>query len=124
SDWQAVGTYGLILGTMNWSFYEALDRLPLGVAVTIEFTGPLAVAIAGSRRLLDLVWVGLAGGGVALLALRGDRHGITAVGVLLALAAGSCWAGCILLSTRVGRSFATLDGLAIPMSIGTLVPLP
>jgi inner membrane transporter RhtA len=124
SDWRAVGTYGLILGTMNWSFYEALDRLPLGVTVTIEFTGPLAVAIAGSRRLLDLVWVTLAGGGVVLLALRGDRHGITAVGVLLALAAGACWAGYILISKRVGRSFATLDGLAIAMSIGALVPLP
>ena len=75
---------------MNWSFYEALDRLPIGVAVTIEFTGPLAVAIAGSRRALDLVWVLLAGGGVVLLALRGDRHDITAVGVVLALIAGAC----------------------------------
>jgi inner membrane transporter RhtA len=124
SDWLAVGTYGLILGTMNWSFYEALDRLPLGVTVTIEFTGPLAVAIAGSRRLLDLLWVALAAGGVALLALRGDRHGITAVGVLLALAAGALWAGYILISKRVGKSFATLDGLAIALSIGAFVPLP
>jgi inner membrane transporter RhtA len=124
SDWLAVGAFGLILGTMNWSFYEALDRLPIGVTVTIEFTGPLAVAVFGSRRLLDLVWAGLAAGGVVLLALRGDRHGITAVGVVLALCAGACWAAYILISKRVGKSFRTLDGLAIAMSIGALVPLP
>jgi inner membrane transporter RhtA len=124
SDWTAVITYGLILGTMNWSFYEALDRLPIGVTVTIEFTGPLAVALAGSRRLLDLLWVAFAAAGVALLALRGDRHGITALGVVLALCAGACWAGYILISKRVGRSFATLDGLAIAMCIGTCVALP
>jgi inner membrane transporter RhtA len=124
SDWLAVLAFGLILGTMNWSFYEALDRLPIGVAVTIEFTGPLAVAVFGSRRGLDLLWVALAGGGVVLLALRGDRHGVTAAGVVLALCAGACWAGYILVSKRVGKSFKTLDGLAIAMSIGALVPLP
>lgn len=124
SDWLAVLTFGLILGTMNWTFYEALDRLPIGVAVTIEFTGPLAVAVFGSRRLLDLLWAALAAGGVVLLALRGDRHGITTVGVVLALCAGACWAGYILISKRVGKSFTTLDGLAIAMSIGAVVPLP
>lgn len=124
SDWTAVVAYGLILGTMNWAFYEALDRLPIGVAVTIEFTGPLAVAVAGSRRLLDLMWVALAGGGVVLLALRGDRHGITALGVVLALCAGACWAAYIPVSKRVGRSFSALDGLSIGMCVGTCVALP
>ncbi len=124
SDLLSVLGYGLILGTMNWSFYESLQRLPLGVAVTIEFTGPLAVAVAGSRRLLDVLWVGLAAGGVGLLALRGDRHGITALGVLLALTAGACWAGYILISQRVGRSFSTLDGLSIASCIGAVVVLP
>src|SRR6478609_2477562 len=98
SDRAAAIAFGLVLGAMNWSFYEALDRLPLGVAVTIEFTGPLAVAIAGSRRALDGLWVVLAGGGVVLLAVRGDSHDISLAGVLLALVAGTCWAGYILIS--------------------------
>ena len=81
ADLRAAIAFGLVLGGMNWSFYEALDRLPLGVAVTIEFLGPLTVAVAGSRRLLDAVWVVLAAGGVGLLALRGDNHDIDPVGI-------------------------------------------
>lgn len=123
-DYGAVVAYGLILGTMNWSFYEALDRLPIGVAVTIEFTGPLAVAIAGSRRALDALWVLFAGGGVLLLAVHGDAHDIDALGVLFALIAGVCWAGYILVSKRVGATFAQLDGLAIALCIGALVTMP
>ncbi|PZS35833.1 MAG: EamA family transporter [Pseudonocardiales bacterium] len=124
ADLRAAVAFGLVLGGMNWSFYEALDRLPLGVAVTIEFLGPLAVAVAGSRRLLDGVWAVLAGGGVALLAVRGDHHDIDPVGVLLALVAGACWAAYILLSKRVGASFAALDGLAIALAVGTVLVLP
>lgn len=117
-------TFGLVLGVMNWSFYEALQRLPLGVAVTIEFIGPLTVAVAGSRRALDVVWVVLAGGGVALLALRGGQHGVHATGVALALVAAACWACYILLSQRVGAAFAQLDGLAIALAVGALVVVP
>jgi inner membrane transporter RhtA len=124
ADLAAAIAFGLVLGAMNWSFYEALNRLPLGVAVTIEFTGPLAVAVAGSRRALDVVWVVLAGGGVSVLALRGDDHRIDALGVLLALGAGSCWAAYILLSKRVGASFPALDGLAIALGVGSLLVLP
>ena len=124
ADLLAVLAFGLILGVMNWTFYESLARLPLGVAVTIEFTGPLAVAIAGSRRALDGLWVLLAGGGVVLLAFRGDRSDITLAGVLLALSAGVCWAGYILVSQRVGRTWAQVDGLAIALWIGTLVVVP
>jgi inner membrane transporter RhtA len=124
ADYLAVLGYGLILGFMNWSFYEAIDRLPLGVAVTIEFTGPLAVAIGGSRRALDGLWVLLAGGGVVLLALRGDSHDVTAVGVVLALIAGALWACYILVSQRVGKTWAQLDGLALALCIGTLVVIP
>jgi inner membrane transporter RhtA len=123
-DLAAVLAYGLILGFMNWSFYEALDRLPLGVAVTLEFTGPLGVAIAGSRRALDVLWVLLAGGGVVLLAFRGDHSDIDALGVLFALCAGALWAGYILASQRVGATFAQLDGLAIALCIGTVVTIP
>lgn len=124
ADYLAVLGYGLILATMNWAFYEALQRLPLGVAVTVEFTGPLAVAVAGSRRALDGLWALLAGGGVVLLAVRGDSHDITVAGVLLALTAGACWAGYIGLSQRVGRTWAQLDGLALALCVGTLVVIP
>jgi inner membrane transporter RhtA len=123
-DLRAAVAFGLILATMNWSFYEALNRLPLGPAVTIEFVGPLAVAIAGSRRALDVLWAALAGGGVALLALRGDKHGITGFGIALALIAATCWACYILLSKRVGAAFPALDGLAIALGVGTFVVLP
>jgi inner membrane transporter RhtA len=101
-----------------------LDRLPLGVAVTIEFIGPLVLAIAGSRRVLDLVWAVLAAGGVLLLALRGGHHGIHPLGVVLALIAAACWALYILTSQRVGAAFAQLDGLAIALGIGAVLIIP
>ena len=123
-DLGAAVAFGLVLAGMNWSFYEALDRLPLGVAVTIEFIGPLVVAVAGSRRPLDGVWVALAAGGVALLAVRGGHTGVHLAGVLLALVAATCWALYILLSQRVGRAFAQLDGLAIAFAVGTLLVTP
>jgi inner membrane transporter RhtA len=124
ADLSAALAFGVILGAMNWSFYEALSRLPLGVCVTIEFSGPLVVAVVGSRRALDLLWVALAAGGVVLLALRGGHHGVHAAGVLLALVAAACWAAYILLSQRVGATFAQLDGLAIALGIGTLLVVP
>lgn len=116
--------YGLFLAGMNWSFYEALSRLPLGVAVTIEFIGPLAVAFAGSRRVLDGVWVALAAGGVVLLALGGGHAGVHLLGVVLALVAATCWACYILLAKRVGADFDALEGLAIGMAAGTVLVLP
>jgi inner membrane transporter RhtA len=124
ADLGAALVFGLVLGGMNWSFYEALNRLPLAVAVTIEFTGPLAVAVAGSRRLLDGLWALLAAGGVALLATRGEHHGISALGVVFALVAATCWACYILASKRVGATFARLDGLAIALGVGALLVTP
>jgi inner membrane transporter RhtA len=124
ADITAAIVFGLVLAGMNWSFYEALDRLPLAVAVTIEFTGPLVVAVAGSRRLVDIVWVALAGGGVVLLASRGSHQGVHPLGVLLALVAAACWAFYILLSQRVGAVFARLDGLAIALGVGALLVMP
>jgi inner membrane transporter RhtA len=123
-DLGAALAFGVVLAAMNWSFYEALARLPLGVAVTIEFTGPLLVAVASSRRALDVVWVVLAGGGVVLLASRGGNHGVHAAGVVLALVAAACWASYILLSKRVGRAFAQLDGLAIALGVGAVLVIP
>jgi inner membrane transporter RhtA len=123
-DLATVAAYGLVLAAMNWSFYEALHRLPLGVAVTVEFTGPLALAVAGSRRLLDGLWVVLAGGGVALLALRGEQSGVRLAGVLLGLLAAALWASYILLAKRVTAVFAPLEALALGMAVGVLLVLP
>ena len=115
--------FGISLAAMNFSFYAALDRIPLGIAVTFEFVGPLGVAIASSRRRLDLLWVALAAAGILLLSpLPGG--GLDEVGVLLALVAGGFWAAYIVLSARVGRSFAGGDGLALAMCVATVVLVP
>jgi inner membrane transporter RhtA len=113
--------FGLSLALMNLTFYEALDRIHLGVAVTLEFVGPLGVALAGSRTRLDVVWALLAAGGVALLGGFGSAN---ATGVVLALAAGGFWAAYILLNAGVGRAFTGGDGLAIAMAIATLPLIP
>jgi inner membrane transporter RhtA len=105
--------FGFTLAAMNLCFYEALDRIPLGIAVTFEFVGPLAVALLGSRRALDLAWVALAAAGIVLLA--GPSGSAEAAGILLALIAGGFWGAYILISARVGRAFAGGDGLALAM---------
>ena len=115
--------FGLVLAAMNTTFYYALDRIPLGVAVTIEFVGPLAVAIRGSRKLLDLLWVALAATGVVLLTGGAGGH-VDALGVLLALVAGVLWAAYILLSQRVGRVFPGAGGLALAFAAGTIALAP
>jgi inner membrane transporter RhtA len=122
-DLLLVGAFGLCLAAMNTSFYESFDRIPLGVAVTCEFVGPLSVAVVGSRRRLDLVWVVLAAGGIVLLAAP-SGSGLNSTGVLLALFAGACWAAYILLSARTGRAFAGLNGLALAMAVAAVLTLP
>jgi inner membrane transporter RhtA len=114
---------GVVLVSMNVSFYESIARLPLGVAVTVEFLGPLAVAILASRRRLDLVWVVLAGLGVALLA-EGGGKGVHPFGLVLAALAGVFWALYITLSVPVGRAFSGASGLAPAMVIGALLVTP
>lgn len=116
------GLFGLVLGLMNLTFYLALDRLPLGVAVTIEFVGPLGVAVATSRRRADLAWAALAACGIVLLADPGGAS-IDPVGLALILVAGGCWAAYILLSQRAGPSFEGGRGLALAMVVAALVPL-
>jgi inner membrane transporter RhtA len=117
-----VALFGLLLGAMNLFFYEALDRIPLGVAVTIEFAGPLAVAVATSRRRLDLVWAALAALGIVLLS-DPFGAGIDGVGLLLVIAAAACWAAYILIAQRATRVYAGSDGVALAMVVGALVPL-
>ncbi|WP_373292458.1 MULTISPECIES: EamA family transporter [Actinokineospora] len=117
-----VVAYGLVLASMNLLIYLAIARIPLGVAVTIEFLGPLAVALVGSRRVLDVVWALMAAAGVVLLARAGGDVDI--VGVLLAAGAGVCWAGYILLSHRMGSRTSGGGGLALGMAIGAVVAVP
>jgi inner membrane transporter RhtA len=123
ADLRLVATLGVVLVSMNISFYEALDRAPLGVVVTVEFLGPLAVAVLGSRKVTDFVWVGLAAAGVALLADSGGSS-IQPLGIVLAAVAGCFWALYILLSVRVGRAFAGATGLAPAMALGALLMAP
>ena len=120
--WTVVLSYGAILDLMNLCFYLALARIPLGIAVTVEFLGPLAVALAGSRRWLDAFWGILAAGGVVLLMEgRGD---LNLVGVLFALAAGTCWGLYILVGAALGRHTTGGNGLALGMAVAAGVAVP
>jgi inner membrane transporter RhtA len=111
-----VGGFGLSLGVMNWSIYQAFARIPLGVAVTLEFIGPLTLAVVASHRRRDLLWVVLAAVGVAVLGVQGGGT-LTLAGVLLALLAGAAWAAYILLSAQTGRRWPGLDGLALASAL-------
>ncbi len=120
----AVGAaLGVVLAGMNLSFYAALDRIPLGIAVTIEFVGPLTVAVAGSRRRLDVVWVLLAVAGIIALT-HGSTHHLSTLGILFALLAGAFWGAYILLNSRVGQVFEGGTGVAFAMCVGAVVALP
>lgn len=121
-DWLVAVGFGLSLGVMNWAIYQSFARIPLGIAVTIEFVGPLTVAVLGSRRLRDLAWVLLAGCGVVLLGLEPGR--LTVPGVLFALLAGAAWAAYILLSASTGRRWPGLDGLAVASVLAALLLTP
>ncbi|WP_420176322.1 EamA family transporter [Luteococcus sp. OSA5] len=118
-SWREGLVYAAFLVVMNWSIYEAFARLPLGVAVTIEFLGPLGVAVFGSRRLLDLGWAALALFGVVLLSFT-PTH-MDPVGVMFALVAAACWGGYIVSAARVGTSWHALDALTLACVLGTVV---
>ena len=123
-QWRAVLAYGAVMGAMNLFFYAALQTIPLGVAVALEFSGPLAVALAGSRKPLDFAWIVLAVAGLALLLPLGqstDEIGV--VGVLLALAAGACWAGYIIFGQRAGTGGGP-HITALGVSVAAVIALP
>ncbi|WP_410371973.1 EamA family transporter [Agreia pratensis] len=122
-DWMTVVLFGVALAVMNGLFYEALARIPLGAAVTIEVLGPLVLSVATSRRASSWLWAVLAFVGVFLLG-QGSFGELDPVGVLFAAGAGASWAGYILLSSRTGSRFARLDGLALAMAIGAVLTLP
>lgn len=123
-QWRAVLAYGAVMGAMNLFFYAALATIPLGVAVALEFTGPLAVALAGSRKPLDFLWIVLAVAGLATLLPLGETGGdIKIIGVLLALAAGACWAGYIIFGQRAGTGGGP-HITALGVSIAAVIALP
>jgi inner membrane transporter RhtA len=121
--WRSVILFGLVLAAMNGLFYLALERLPLGVTVTIEVLGPLVLSIVASRRASAWLWAGLALAGVVALG-GGGWDDLDLLGVLFALGAAASWAFYILASARVGAEFPGLDGLALAMAAGALVALP
>jgi inner membrane transporter RhtA len=121
--WDVV-LFGVALAAVNLSFYAALDRLPLGIAVTLEFVGPLGVAVFGSRRGRDLIWALLAAVGILLLSKGSGGKGIDPLGAALALTAGGFWALYILQSARVGSSYPGLGGLAVAASISAVIVAP
>jgi inner membrane transporter RhtA len=124
-DLGAAVALGACSAVLTLAFFEAISRIPLGVTVTIEFLGPLGVALAGSRHARDVAWVVLAGAGVALLTLgHGAGEPLNAAGIAFAALAATAWAGYILLTKRVGARWAGLAGLSVSLGVAALVTLP
>ena len=119
--WPALAL-GIVLAAMNLSFYEAVGRLGLGIAATIEFLGPFALALAGSRRLLDAACAVAAAGGVVLL--TATEGAIDPIGVALALTAAASWAAYILLTRRVATRLPGLEGLSVASVVATVLTVP
>jgi inner membrane transporter RhtA len=123
ADWAVIAGFGAALFGMNTLFYQAIARIPLGAAVTLEVLGPLALSVVTVRRASSWLWAALALAGVALLG-RSGFHGLNAAGAACALGAAALWAAYILLSARTGSRFPKVDGLALAMTAGALLSLP
>ena len=123
SGWTSVALFGLVLAAMNALFYLALERLALGVTVTIEVLGPLVLSIVASRRASAWLWAALALAGVVALG-GGGWERLDPLGVVFAAGAAASWAFYILASARVGREFPKLDGLALAMTVGAIISVP
>lgn len=122
SHWRLLLPYGGILAVMQLAFYEAIARLPLGVVVTLEFTGPLLVGLFCSRKAIDVVWIALAAAGIFLL---GGIHTVAdPIGVLASLVTGAALAGYVLLGSAVSRVTSELSGLAIAMAVASVFAIP
>jgi inner membrane transporter RhtA len=124
AHWRLILAYGFVLVAMNFTYYESLDRIPLGIAVTFEFVGPLGVAVAGSRHALDLLWVALAAAGILLLTNPFGASDLDGTGIALALLAAAAWAAYIPISARTGSLFPGGRGLAIAMVVGAALLAP
>lgn len=121
--WRAAAVLGAVMAGMNSAFYLSIRTVPLGIAVTVEFLGPLLLALVQTRRLLDLAWALLAAAGVLLLGLD-STSGAPLGGLALAFVAGLFWAGYILASAQLGKTLPGTDGLAIALAVGALLVLP
>ncbi|SNY40725.1 EamA family transporter [Paractinoplanes atraurantiacus] len=121
--WMAAALLGVVMAGMNLIFYQSIRTVPLGIAVTVEFLGPLLLALVQTRRLIDLLWALMAAGGVLLLGL--DSGGSAPVtGLLLAFLAGLFWAGYIVCSARLGGLVPGAGGLTVSLSVAALIALP
>ncbi|MFF1484488.1 DMT family transporter [Streptomyces sp. NPDC058319] len=123
ADWGTVVAFGVAMAAMNGLFYQAVARIPLGPAVTLEVLGPLALSVVASRRAVNAVWAGLALVGVFLLG-GGGFGGLDGAGAAFAVGAGAMWAAYIVFSARTGRRFPQADGLALAMAVGAVLFLP
>jgi inner membrane transporter RhtA len=123
ADWGTVVVFGVTMAAMNGLFYQAVDRIPLGPAVTLEVLGPLALSVVASRRAVNVVWAALALAGVFLLG-GGGFSSLDPTGAAFALGAGAMWAAYIVFSARTGRRFPQADGLALAMAVGAVLFLP
>ncbi|MFR9800369.1 EamA family transporter [Streptomyces sp. MS06] len=123
TDWGTVIVFGVAMAAMNGLFYQAVDRIPLGPAVTLEVLGPLTLSVLASRRAINVLWAGLALGGVFLLG-RGGFGSLDPAGCAFALGAGAMWAAYIVFSARTGRRFPQADGLALAMAVGAVLFMP
>ncbi|KJK39061.1 transporter [Streptomyces variegatus] len=123
TDWGTVVVFGITMAAMNGLFYQAVARIPLGPAVTLEVLGPLALSVFASRRAINVVWAALALAGVFLLG-GGGFSGLDPTGAAFALGAGAMWAAYIVFSARTGRRFPQADGLALAMAVGAVLFLP
>jgi inner membrane transporter RhtA len=123
-SWTALALYGVSLGVMNLLYYLALRTLPLGITVSIEFTGPLAVAVLCSRRAIDFLWIGLAAAGLTLLLPLSQGHGnVDSTGALFALGAGACWALYIVFGQKAGADYGP-QTVAFGSVIASLIVVP
>lgn len=122
-QWKSVIPYGLSLGAMNMIFYLAIERIPIALGVTLEFVGPLLLAIVGSKQTVDFLWAFLAAVGIALIA-PWSNNGIDLLGVLFALLAGGFWSGYIILGGKISKIMKGGDAVAIGMLFSTILILP
>lgn len=119
SDWVGAAAYGVSIAAMNILFYLSIQRIPIGMAVAFEFLGPLTVAVVGSRRVRDLLWVVLAAAGIAMLGFTPGR--LDPLGIFFALAAGVFWGLYIILAGRIGRRWSGISGVAVAMAFGAVL---
>lgn len=124
AQWRVVIPYGAVLGVMNLVFYQALARIPLGLAVAVEFIGPLSVAVFGSRKLIDVAWVILASAGIALIAPWTAGSAVDPLGVALAFAAGVCWALYIVIGKRLSHLLGGGAAVSVGLLVATVAVLP